>query len=326
MWFSVAGCIVTLTLSLLASPLTADAQPAQKVYRIGFLGAGRSPAGTGSTLEVLRQGLCDLGYVEGHNLVIEARWAEGQFGRFPDLAAELVRLKVDVIVASGGVAADAARQATETIPIVMTSGDPVAQELVASLARPGGNVTGVITTNVELSQKRLEIFKEVRPRLSQVAVLWCPGSGRNLQQLRETQGAAQALDVQLLPFEVRGPDDFEALVEAVTKERVDGLVVLQCAIMPREIAALATQHRLPAMYPTRNYVADGGLMSYGPSSLAMRRRIPVYVDKILKGAKPADLPVEQPMKFELVINLKAAKALGLTVPATILFQADEVLQ
>ena len=326
MWHSAVGGIVTLTLSLLAAPLAAEAQPAQKVYRIGFLGAGSSPAGTDSTLEVLRQGLRDLGYVEGHNLVIEARWAEGRFERFPDLAAELVRLKVGVIVASGGVAADAARQATETIPIVMASGDPVAQGLVASLARPGGNVTGVITTNVELSQKRLEIFKEVLPRLSRVAVLWCPGSGRNLQQLRETQGAAHALDVQLLPFEVRGPDNFEALVEAATKERVDGLVVLQCAIMPREIAALAAQHRLPAMYPTRNYVADGGLMSYGPSALAMRRRIPVYVDEILKGAKPADLPVEQPMKFELVINLKTARELGLTVPPTLLFQADEVIQ
>jgi len=315
--------VVLLALGLLCAPLTASvAQPATKVYRIGYIAPGTGPS---ALAETFRQELRDLGYVEGQNLVIEYRWAE-QFERLSDLAAELVRLQVEVIFADGGAAARAAQQATDTIPIVMTGGDPVAQGLAANLARPGGNVTGVSTITVDLSQKRLEIFKEALPGMTRIAVLWCPGAGANLQQLREMHVAAHALGVQLHPLEVRGTDGFEALVEAAIEERDDGLVVLSCAIIPQQITALAAKHRLPAMYTRRGYVADGGFMSYGPSGPWLWRRAAVYVDKILQGAKPVDLPVEQPTKFEPVINLKTAKTLGLTIPPSLLLLADEVIQ
>jgi putative ABC transport system substrate-binding protein len=234
--------------------------------------------------------------------------------------------KVDLIFADGGAAAGAAKQATASIPIVMSAGDPVAQGLVTSLARPGGNITGVSAINAELSQKRLEIFKEALAGLSLVAVLWCPDAGVGRQQLRETHGAAQALGVRLLPLEVRSPDDVEALVETATRERVEGLVVLPCAIIPRKIVEFAARSRLPAMYGGRGLVEAGGLISYGADRFGQGRRAAAYVDKILKGAKPADLPIEQPSKFELVINLKTAKALGLTIPPVLLFQADKVMQ
>jgi putative tryptophan/tyrosine transport system substrate-binding protein len=235
-----------------------------------------------------------------------------------------------VIFAEGGVAVRAAQQATDTIPIVTVTGDPLQQGLVASLAHPGGNITGVSTMAVDLGQKQLEILKEALSGVSRMAVLWCPDAGSNLQQLQEMHVAAHALGVQLFPLEVRSTeDDFEALFETATKECVEGLVVLGCniiAVHPGKIVELAAKYRLPAMYAWRSYVANGGLMSYGPNLAAHARRAAVYVDKILKGAKPADLPVEQPMKFELVINLKTAKALDLTIPPLLLFQADEVIQ
>jgi putative ABC transport system substrate-binding protein len=324
---NIVGFIVTFALGFLFAPLTASTQSPTKVHHIGWLAPSFPPSEPDwRQAHPFLQGLSELGYIEGQNIVIEYRWAERRFERLPALAAELVRLKVEVIFALGGAAAGAARQATDTIPIVTTAGDPVAQGLVASLARPGGNVTGVSAMNVELGQKRLQIFKEVLSGMSRVAALWCPGSGVGRLRLHETQVASQAQGVQLLPLEVRSSDDFEALFDAATREHVDGLVVLDCPIIPPEIADLAAKHRLPAMYSMRSYVANGGLMSYGPSAPAALRRAAVYVDKILKGSNPADLPVEQPMKFELVINLKTAKALGITMPPSLLLLADEVIQ
>jgi putative ABC transport system substrate-binding protein len=326
MRLNTVGVIVMLALSILATPLATNAQPSGKVYRLGVLDL--APKGLNAAyLDAFRHGLRELGYVEEQNLVIEYRWAEGRFERLPDLATELVRLQVDVLFAVGGAAAGAAKRATETIPIVLMAGDPVAQGLVASLARPGGNVTGVSGTIVELSQKRLEIFTEVLSRNARLAVLWCPSSGVGRQQWNATQVAAQALGVPLLPLEVRSTaDDFEALFAAATRERVDGLIVLGCNVIPLEITDLARKHRLPAIYSGRVYVANGGLMSYSRSLPAAFRRAAAYVDKILKGATPADLPVELSMKWEFIINLKTAKELGLSIPQTVLFQADEVIQ
>jgi putative ABC transport system substrate-binding protein len=326
MRYSTVGIIVICVLSILRLPLTAPAQQPTKVHRIGLLSPGFPPSEAERQQLSFLQDLRDLGYVEGHHFVLEARWAEGKSERLPGLAAELVRLKVDVIHAQGGAAAGAAKQATDTIPIVIIVGDPVAQGLVASLAHPGGNITGLSNTNIELSQKRLEIFKEALPSIARVAVLWCPGVGTSLEQWQATQRAAHALAVQLLPLEVRGPDGFETLIEAAARERVDGLVVLDCNFIPPHIVALAAQHRLPAIYALKNHMTHGGLMSYGTNSRLMTRRAAVYVDKILKGAKPADLPVEQAMKFELIINLKTAKALGITIPPSLLLLADEVIQ
>ena len=325
MRLNTVGLLAVLALGILATPLATDAQPLGKVSRIGVLGT-RPTALHDAPLDAFHHGLQELGYVEGHNLVIEYRWAEGGFERLAALATELVQLKVEVLFAVGGAAAGAAKQATATIPIVLVAGDPVAQGLVASLARPGGNVTGVSTTNVELSQKRLEIFTEVLSTHARLAALWCPDAGVGRQQLHETQAAAHALGVSLLPLEVRGPKDFEALFAVVAREHVEGLVVLGCNIIPPEIADLATQHRLPAMHQRRDFVAHGGLLSYGPSAPTAFHRAAVFVDKILKGAKPSDLPVEQPTKFELIINLKTAKALGLTMPPSLLLLADEVIQ
>jgi putative ABC transport system substrate-binding protein len=326
MRYNTVGRIVVCVVSILGLLLIAVAQPPTKVHRIGLLSPGFPPSESERQQMSFLQGLRDLGYVEGHNFALEARWAETRIERLPGLAAELVRLKVDVIHAQGGAAAGAAKQATDTIPIVIVVGDPVAQGLVASLAHPGGNITGLSNTNIELSQKRLEIFKEALPSIARVAVLWCPGAGTSLQQWQATQHAAHALAVQLLPLEVRGPDGFETLIEAAARERVDGLVVLDCNFIPRHIVALAAQHRLPAIYALRNYVTNGGLMSYGTNTRLVGHRTAVYVDKILKGAKPADLPVEQSIAFELVINLKTAKALGVTISPTALFLADEVIQ
>ena len=321
------GLVATLALAVLVAPLAANAQPSGRVHRIGWLLTGVPPSVPDwKQAHPFLQGLNELGYREGQNLIIEYRWAERRFERLPELAAELVRLKVEVIFAPGGAAARAAKQATDTIPIVMSAGDPVAQGLVASLARPGGNVTGVSLMDLELSQKRLEIFKEARAGISRVAVLWCPGAGTNLQQLRETQVAAHALGVQLLPFEVRGAEDVEARVDAAIREHVEGLVVLNCALIPVQIVEFVAQRRLPAIYVSRDFTANGGLMSYGRRSPALLRRASVYVDKILRGAKPADLPVEQPTTFELVIKLKTAQELGLTLPPTLLFQANEVIR
>jgi putative ABC transport system substrate-binding protein len=330
MWYSTVGVIVTLTLSILATPLTADAQPAEKVHRIGRLSPGLPETNPG--LEAFRQGLRELGYVEGQNLVIEYRYAEGRDDRLADLAAELVRLKMEVIVAIGGTTATRAVQhATRTIPIVMAGGsDPVGEGLVASLARPGGNTTGFSNQTVELPGKRLEILKETVPQSARVAVLANPANPNHASAMHNLTGAAQALGLHLHVVELRRPDELDAAFAAMTRAGADALFVqgeplLLDGLRGRIVDHAATS-RLPAMYSWRMYVEAGGLMAYGPSLPDMHRRTAAYVDKILKGAKPADLPVEQPTKFELVINLKTAQALGLTIPPTVLFQADEVIQ
>jgi len=268
--------------------------------------------------------------VEGQNFAIEERWAEGRAERLPDLAADLVRLKVDVIVTGSTPGARAAKQATTKIPIIaVVVGDPVGTGLVASLARPGGNLTGLSDITVDLSAKRLELLKEVAPTASRVAVLWNPTHPTNPLQLRETQVAAQALGLTLQPVVVGSSDELERAFAAMMRERASALLVLAetlTLLHRRRLADLAAKNRLPAMYPFREQAEAGGLMSYGPSIPDMYRRAAVYVDKILKGAKPADLPVEQPTRFELVINLKTAKALRLTIPPSVLIRAEEVIR
>jgi len=287
------------------------------------------------TREAFRQGLRDLGYVEGRNVVIEYRSAEGKYERFPALAAELVALKVDVIVAAGSTpAALAAKQATRTILIVFASAaDPVASGLVTSLARPGGNVTGLSTVGSELVGKRLEQLKQAVPGVSRVAVLWQPqgvlGERTRKDMLKEADVAARALGVRLQFVEARGPADFDRAFSDMTRARAGALTVLGSPTFlneRRRLVDLAAKNRLPAVYTVREFVDAGGLMSYGPNLADLFRRAATYVDKILKGAKPADLPVEQPTKFELVINLKAAKALGLTIPQSLLGRADQVVE
>ena len=331
MWCSTVWCIVTLTLSLLAAPLAADAQQAGKVPRIGFLGV-TSPSDRPSHLDAFRQRLRELGWVEGQNIVIDYRYAEGRVDRLPDLAAELVRLKVDLIVASAGTqVATAAKNATETIPIVMIYvRDPVGTGLIASLARPGGNVTGVSgSAGLEVFAKQLELLKETVPKIRRVAILSNPDNAYHQLAIREVNVAAQSLGVQLQLLEARGPNEFDGAFAAMATERVGALLVLSDAIFNSHrtrLADLAARSRLPAAYGTRESLEAGGLMSYGPSFLDLYRRSAAYVDKILKGAKPADLPVEQPTKFELVINLKTAKALGLTIPPSLLQRADQVIE
>ena len=299
--------------------------------RIGFLGV-TSPSDRPSHLDAFRQRLRELGWVEGQNIVIDYRYAEGRVDRLPDLAAELVRLKVDLIVASAGTqAATAAKNATETIPIVMIYvRDPVGTGLIASLARPGGNVTGVSgSAGLELFAKQLELLKETVPKIRRVAILSNPDNAYHQLAIREVNVAARSLGVQLQLLEARGPNEFDGAFAAMAKERVGALLVLSDAIFGSHrtrLADLAARSRLPAAFGVRDDVEAGGLMSYGPSILDSYRQAATYVDKILKGAKPADLPVEQPMKFELVLNLKTAEALGLTIPPLILFQADEVIR
>jgi putative ABC transport system substrate-binding protein len=324
--------IVALALNILSTPLAAEAQQSAKMARIGYLGYS-SPVLERHLVEAFRQRLRDLGYVEGKNTVIEYRHAEGKLDRLPALAAELVRLNVDVIVTLATPAALAVKQATSTIPVVVAAmADPVRDGLVANLARPGGNITGSTFLGPELVPKRLELLKEAVPVASRVAVLWHPGvySERTMEgMVRETQGAAQTLGVQLQLLGVGTPNEFDRAFAAMSRDRADALVVFPSPMLYleyRRIVDLATKNRLPAMYPWREAVDVGGLMAYGASIPDMLRRAAVYVDKILRGAKPADLPVEQPEKFELVINLKTAKALGLTIPQSILIRADEVIQ
>jgi putative ABC transport system substrate-binding protein len=316
---------------LLAAPLAAEAQQAAKIARIGYL-AG-SLAGAPHMPEAFRQGLRDLGYIEGRNVVIEYRDAEGKLERLPALAAELVALKVDVIVAGNTRAALAAKQATRTLPIVFTNAsDPVASGLVTSLARPGSNVTGLSNLAPELVGKGLELLTQAVPGVSRVAVLWQPGvlGGRtDKDMLKEADVAARALGVRLQVVEARGTDDFDRAFSEMTRARADALTVLGSTmflIERRRLADLAARHRLPTAFPWREGVDAGGLMSYGMDFPDLFRRAATYVDKILKGAKPGDLPVEQPTKFELVINLKTAKALGLTIPQSVLGRADQVIQ
>ncbi len=324
---STLGYIVTLTLSMLVAPLATDAQPLGKVFRIGRLTlASPSP----DDPDGFRQGLRELGYIEGQNIVIESRSAEGSIDRLGALATDLVRRNMDVIVAGGSPAIHAAQQATSTIPIVMTTDtDAVAQGFVVSLAQPGGNITGLAGLGVELHGKRLEFLREVVPTASRIAALWNPASLSLAPFLRATQAAAQALGVELQVLEVRTPNEFEGAFAAAISGRAEALIVMADALLidhRTRIVAFAQRHRLPGMYPRRSFVDVGGLMSYATNFPNMLRRAATYVDKILKGAKPADLPVEQPMTFELVINLKTAKALGLTLPPAILLQATEVIQ
>jgi putative ABC transport system substrate-binding protein len=330
---------------LLAAPLAAEAQPAGKVYRIGYLLAGRPPAqdllkgrtlrpglpGAPHLIEALRQELRARGWIEGQNIVIEYRFAEGRLDRLPDLAAELVRLKVDIIVTVTAYAAVAAKNATATIPIVMIDAqDPVGLGLIASLARPGGNVTGLsISVGPEIFGKRLELLKEIVPKVSRVAILRNPDNPASAPQLREAETAARALRVRLQTLEARSPQEIESAFAAMTRERAGALLIIGDFLMYAHrvrLADLAAGSRLPAAYDLRDYAEAGGLMSYGTDLIDLHRRAAIHVDKILKGAKPADLPVEQPTKFELVINLKTAKALGLTIPPSLLGRADEVIQ
>jgi len=320
-----------LTLGTLSAPLAVDAQQPGKVWRIGSLGMGHIPVPVSNPIwDAFLQQLRELGYVEGQNIVIEYRSAEGRAERLPDLAAELVNLKVDVIVAGGTPPPLAAKHATRTIPIVMAAaGDPVGSGLVASLARPGGNVTGLSTFTPELAGKRLQLLKEVVPGVSRVAVLWNAANPYAALVTRETEAAARKLGVQVQSLEVRGPDDFEHALPAAIRGRAGALIVVDdplTFLYRMRIADFAARNRLPAMYGFREYAEAGGLMAFGANLADLYRRAATYVDKILKGAKPADLPVEQPTKFELVINMKIANALGLTIPQSVLVRADEIIQ
>ena len=321
---------IILALGILLAPLAADAQQAGKVPRVGWLGVGSAPA-TVHLVEAFRQGLRELGYVEGKDIVIEYRWAEGRFERLPDLAADLVRLKVDVILAVVQLAALAAKDATKTIPIVTAAAtDPVESGLVASLARPGGNITGLtLTAGPEIVGKQLGLLKEAVPKVSRVAVLWNPTNPAAEPFLREVEGAARSLRLQLQLLEVRGPDEFESAFSAMTRGRAGALLVLTDPMFflhRTRLADFATKSRLPAMLTFREYVEAGGLMGYAASLPDLWRRAPTFVDKILKGTKPADLPMQQPTRFDLVINLKTAKAIGLTIPQSFLLRADHVIQ
>jgi putative ABC transport system substrate-binding protein len=322
---------VLALLALGAAPLAAEAQQAAKVARIGYLSADR--AANPHLQEAFGQGLREFGYIEGRNLVIEYRDAEGKLERFPALAAELVALKVDVIVASGTLAALAAKQATRTLPIVFSpAADPVASGLVTSLARPGGNVTGLSLLYSELVGKWLEQLKQAIPGVSRVAVLWQPGAfGERTEKemLKGAEVAARELGVQLQFVEARDPENFDRAFSEMTRARADALTVLSSNMFVsqrKRLVDLAAKNQLPAVYNVREYVDAGGLMAYGPNLADLYRRAATYVDKILKGAKPGDLPVEQPTKFELIINLKTAKTLGLTIPQSVLGRADEVIQ
>ena len=327
MWYSAFGSIVTLLLSLLVVPLAAVAQPPGKVYRIGYLGTNPPPA---HQWDALLDGLRERGYSEGRNLLFERRFSEGHAERFPEFAAEMVRLGVDCIIAITTPAALAAKHATPTIPIVIpTAIDPVGTGLVASLARPGGNLTGLSVLAPELNGKRLELLKEVVPGMNRVAVFWNAANPANASAWQETQAAALALGLRLHSQDVQGTQDFEGTLAFTALAHPDALFVLDDALIGmhrRQIAEFATQRHLPSMFASREPVVAGGLMSYGPSLPDLFRRAATYVDKILTGTKPADLPVEQPMKFELVINLKAAKTLGITMPPSLLLLADEVIQ
>ena len=315
--------------ALIAAPLV-DAQQAAGITRIGFL--ANSQTALGHLRDAFVQGLGDLGYVEGRNLVIEYRFAEGKLDQFPALAAELVALKVKVIVAPPTPAAEAAKQATKTIPIVFAGvGDPVGSGLVTSLARPGGNVTGLSSVGAELVGKRLEVLKQAVPGVDRVAVLWLPGAlgeRTDKDMLTGADVAARALGLQLQFVEARSADEFARAFSDMSSARAGALTVLPSNRFFREhrrLVELAAEKRLPAVYTSREFVDAGGLMSYGANQPDLFRRAATYVDKILKGTKPADLPVEQPTKFELVINLKPAKALGITIPQLLLGRADEVI-
>jgi putative ABC transport system substrate-binding protein len=321
--------ICPLIIFLLSIVTLAAAQQPKHVPRVGFLGGSSASAYSGF-IDAFRKSLRDLGYVEGQNIAIEYRYADGKRDRLSDLSADLIRLKVDVILVSGSLAIGALKNATKTIPIVMTTvEDPVAQGFVDSLARPGGNITGLTNLAPELSGKRMELVKETLPKVDRIAVLWDPSGPGPAVAFKETQAVAPPMGLQLQSLQVRSPNDFEGAFKAAIAERSGALIVLQSFLTNahrRRIVDLALTHRLPGMYTQMEYVEVGDLMSYAPSYTDIYRRAATYVDKILKGTKPADLPVEQPTKFEFVINLKTAKQIGVTIPPNVLARADRVIR
>jgi putative tryptophan/tyrosine transport system substrate-binding protein len=313
---------------LFALCFSAEAQQQRKIARIGYLSAG-DPVSRRDRIEALRQGLKELGYIEGKNIIIEYRYAEGRSDRLSDLARELVALKVDIIFAGGAPSTAAAKNATSTLPIVTSSDDPVGRGLVAGLPRPGGNITGLTNLTIELAGKRLELLKEVIPGLSRVAVLCSPRPGSDLG-MREIEIAAQSAGLQLQAAEVKHRDDLEPVFAALKRERAGALMTLRNPLIANTLAKpildLADKSRLPAIYDDRRFTQLGGLMSYGVNLADLDRRAAIYIDKILKGSKPADLPIERPTKFELVINLWKAQALGLKIPAHVLMEAHAVIE
>src|SRR5262245_5820662 len=323
------GPAVVLAVSVILVPLAAGGQKVGRSVTIGYLG-NSSPSLESNLVGAFRDELRRHGYVEGQNLIIKYQWAEGQQERSAILAAELVRLKPDVVLTAGTPGTLAAKRATQSIPIVTAVvGDPVASGLVASLAKPGGNVTGLATLNEELEGKRLEIFKQVVPKLSRVAVLRNPANPVTTILWKGMQSAAEGLGIKLQPFEVRGPNELDGVLATIKAARPQGLMLISDRFLVTYRASImqfTVKNRLPGMFPYREFAQDGGLMTYGPDNTDMYRRAATYVAKILGGAKPADLPMEQPTKFELVINLKTAHALGLTIPPSVLARADEVIQ
>ena len=328
--FSRSAATVGL-LILFASLGTAAAQRADRAARVGYLTAGsESDHGRQRRFQAFRQALRELGYMEGQSIAFELKWADGHYDRLSALGAELVRSKVDVIVAVGGAAAQAAQQATRTIPIVMVAvNDPMGSGLVSSLAHPGGNVTGTSLMAPDLVGKQFEVLKEMVPKISRVALLKNPGNPASASQSREAEAAARSLGMRLQILEARGPEDIDRAFAAMTRERVSALVVLTDAVFTnqrRQIAELATERRLPAVYGHMEHAEAGGLLAFSANLFDLERRAAIYVGKILKGAKPGDLPVEQPTKLELVVNLRAAKAIGLAIPPLLLQRADRVIE
>jgi putative ABC transport system substrate-binding protein len=319
-----------VAMACVAAPSIASAQQPAKVWRIGHLSTAAPDPASDARWKAFRDRLRELGYVEGQNVIFESRWGEGQRGRLRGLAVELIDAKVDILVTAGSEAALAAKEATSSIPIVTaTGGDPVAMGLAASLGRPGGNVTGVISLIGELSGKRLELVKQLIPRASRVAFLRDPDNRSSALSLRDAESVAKSLGVVVQAFGVRSAKDLDAAFVAMKRARADAVILGENTVFiadRRRIADLAVTHRLPMMVPAKEYAEAGALLSYGTDYLDLFRRAATYVDKILKGAKPGDLPVEQPTKFELVINLKTAKAFGLTIPQSVLGRADEVIQ
>jgi putative ABC transport system substrate-binding protein len=311
---------------LLFLAVTVSAPAAEKIPQVGilFIGGKDQPH-----LESFKQGLRELGYVEGKNITLVYRYAEGKQERLEDLAAELVRDKVDIIVTTASVSALAARRATRSIPIVMTTGNPLEQGLADSLAQPGGNVTGLTVMLSDMSVKRLELLKESFPKRNRVAALWAPVDREARLGIKETTEAAKVLSLRLRPLEIKSGDDIERAFTAIINKRDSALAVILSPIITlssKRIVELALKHKLPGIYPTRQFVEEGGLMAYGPLIGDLYRRAAAYVDKILKGRKPADLPIEQPMKFDFIVNLKAAKQIGVTLPPNVVVRADQVIR
>jgi putative ABC transport system substrate-binding protein len=322
--------ITNVARGLVAVPLAVQAQQPGKIYRIGYLSAA-APDVSATVIDAFRQGLRERGWIEGRNIVIEFRWARGKLDLLPELASELVRMNVDVLVAAPTPPAMAASKATRTIPIVVIGvNDPVGLGLVSSLARPGGNVTGLTySVGQEIYGKQLALLKEVAPKAKRVAVLWNPDISTLAPTIKDVHAAARSLELKLQPLEARGPAELESAFSAMARERVDGLLVIVDSVFSfhrAQLVDLAARSRLPAAYTNRQPVEAGGLMSYGPSFADLWHRAAGYVDRILKGAKPGDLPFEQPTKYELVVNLKTARALGITIPQSVILRADQVIE